>query len=162
MSEVAIVVPSLFLMIAYLFYVVVNGFTRRQQLRAATEFQTKLLDRMGSVQELGTFLNSEGGQKFLSAGAAAEPAGGPSHQRVLRAFQVGTVMVSLGIGIFMYLGQVVPDREDYEGIGFVGTVSTAVGIGLLLSGVVSLKLSRRLGLINGHAHGSSADVARSA
>jgi TRAP-type mannitol/chloroaromatic compound transport system permease large subunit len=162
MSEVMIVVPCLFLLIAYLFYVVVNGFTRRQQLRAATEFQAKLLDKMGSVQELGTFLNSEGGQKFLGV-AAAEATGNVSHQRVLRAFQTGMVMISLGIGIFFYLSEVAPARETSEVIGFVGAVSSAVGVGLLLSGFVSLKVSQRLGLINGRPHDSRpSDVARSA
>ncbi len=77
----------------------------------------------------------------------------PRTQRVLRAFQSGIVMVCLGIGIFMYLTvsrSRIPDT--YESLGFVGTVSAAVGLGLLISGYVSLKLSRRLGLINGTAH----------
>ena len=50
MGPQVIIVPSLFLMIGYLFYVVVNGFTRRQQLKAVMEFQTKLLDLMELVQ----------------------------------------------------------------------------------------------------------------
>ena len=43
-------------------------------------------------------------------------------------------------------------RPTYESVGFVGTVSAAVGIGLLISGYVSLKLSRKMGLINGQSH----------
>ena len=52
-------------MIAYVFYAVANAFTRRQQLRSTSEFQTKLLERMGTMTEFSQFLNTEGGQKLL-------------------------------------------------------------------------------------------------
>ena len=60
-----------------------------------------------------------------------------------------------------------PEGSDYlilghESLGFVGTVSAAVGVGLLLSGYVSLKLSRKMGLINGQSHApASKEIARS-
>jgi hypothetical protein len=160
MGSEVVIVPSLFLMIGYVFYVVAGAFVRRQQLRVTTEFQTKLLDRMGSVAEFGQFLNSDAGERFLSA-VSMEPGGGLAQQRVLRAVQSGIVMVCLGIGIFIYLGQVVLGSESYESVGFVATVSTAVGMGLLISGYASLLLSRRLGLINGKSHEStSTEVAQ--
>jgi TRAP-type mannitol/chloroaromatic compound transport system permease large subunit len=161
MGEEVIIVPSLFLMIAYIFYVIASAFTRRQQLRSTTEFQSKLLDRMGTVGEFSQFLNTDGGQKFLGT-VATEGGTSSAHQRVLRAFQSGIVMLCLGIGIFLYLGEVRVDMETYESVGFVGTVSAAVGMGLLISGVVSLRLSRRLGLINGKPYvPASSEIPRS-
>ena len=59
MGEEVIIVPSLFLMIGYVFYVIANAFTRRQELRSTTEFQSRLLERMGSVGEFSQFLNTE-------------------------------------------------------------------------------------------------------
>ncbi|HZM94520.1 MAG TPA: hypothetical protein VFB92_13910 [Vicinamibacterales bacterium] len=149
MGSEVIIVPSLFLMIAYVFYAVANAFTRRQQLRSTSEFQTKLLERMGTMTEFSQFLNTEGGQKLLGTVGTD---GGFAHQRVLRAFQSGIVMLCLGIGIFLYLSDVRVETDTYESVGFVGTVSAAVGIGLLISGYVSLKLSRKMGLINGQSH----------
>jgi hypothetical protein len=71
-------------------------------------------------------------------------------------------MVCLGIGIFLYLSDVSFDRDTYESLGFVGTVSFAIGLGLLISGYVSFKLSRKMGLINGQSHShATKDVARS-
>jgi len=141
MGEEVIIVPSLFLMIGYVFYVIANAFTRRQELRSTTEFQSRLLERMGSVGEFSQFLNTQGGQKFLGS-VSSEP-GGAAHQRVLRAFQSG--------------------MDTFESVGFVGTVSAAVGAGLLTSGYVSLKLSRRMGLINGNTHvPATGEIARSA
>jgi hypothetical protein len=162
MGSEVVIVPAAFLMIGYVFYVVASAFTRRQQLRSVTEFQSRLLDRMGTVGEFNQFLNSDGGQRFLGS-LSMESAGGTAHQRVLRAFQSGIVMICLGIGIFLYLGEVRSlDMESYETVGFVGTISTAVGLGLLISGYVSLLLSRRLGLINGKPAPASNEAARSA
>ena len=162
MGSEVVIVPAAFLMIGYVFYVVASAFTRRQQLRSVTEFQSRLLDRMGTVGEFNQFLNSDGGQRFLGS-LSMESAGGAAHQRVLRAFQSGIVMICLGIGIFLYLGEVRSlDMESYETVGFVGTISTAVGLGLLISGYVSLLLSRRLGLINGKPAPASNEAARSA
>jgi hypothetical protein len=148
-------------MTAYVFYVIANAFTRRQQLRSTTDFQTKLLDRMGNMGEFSEFLNTEGGKKFLNT--VGSESGGMAHQRVLRAFQSGIVMLCLGLGIFMYLSGARVDTDTYESLGFVGTVSAAVGLGLLVSGYVSLRLSRRMGLINGTSHPpASNEIARSA
>jgi len=162
MGAEVIIVPALFLMIGYVVYVVANSFTRRQQLRSTTEFQSKLLDRMGTVGEFSQFLNTEGGQKYLGT-VSGDATGNAAHQRVLRALQSGIVMICLGFGIFLYLSSVRVESETYESIGFVGTVSFAVGVGLLISGYVSLKLSRRMGLINGTSHHpASHETARSA
>jgi hypothetical protein len=115
---------------------------------------------MGSVGEFSQFLNTDGGRKFLSA--VSIESGGAAHQRVLRAFQSGVVMVCLGLGIFMYLSGARVDTDTYESLGFVGTVSAAVGFGLLISGFVSLKLSRRMGLIDGSSEPpASNEIARS-
>jgi len=159
MGSEIIIVPSAFLLVAYVFYSVANAFIRRQQLKSTTEFQSKLLERMGNMGEFSQFLNTEGGQKLLGTVGSD---GGFAHQRVLRALQSGIVMMCLGLGIFFYLGQVRPGPDTYEAIGFVGTISFAVGLGLLISGYVSLKLSRRMGLINGKsdAHASK-EIARS-
>jgi hypothetical protein len=160
MGSEIIIVPSALLLVAYVFYVVASSFTRRQHVRSTSEFQTKLLERMGTMGEFSQFLNTEGGQKLLGTVGGD---GGSAHERVLRAVQTGIVMVCLGVGIFLYLaGNTRFDRDTYESLGFVGTVSFAIGAGLLISGYVSLKLSRRMGLINGQSHSpASKDIARS-
>lgn len=160
MGPEIIIVPAAFLMVAYVFYVVAAAITRRQQLRSTSEFQNKLLERMSNVNEFSQFLNTEGGQKLLGTVGGD---GGFAHQRVLRAIQSGIVMVCLGVGIFLYLSDVNVSSDTYESIGFVGTVSFAIGAGLLISGFVSLKLSRKMGLINGKSHApASNEVAPSA
>ena len=152
MGSEVIIVPSAFLMIAYVFYVVANAFTRRQQLRSTTEFQTKLLERMGTMGEFSQFLNTEGGQKLLGTVgerrrlcAPACPARVPVRHRHALPRNRHLPVSERRAG---------RDRDTYESLGFVGTVSAAVGMGLLISGYVSLKLSRKMGLINGKSHAS--------
>lgn len=160
MGSEVIIVPSAFLLVAYVFYVIANAFTRRQQFRSTTEFQSRLLDRMSNLGEFSQFLNTDGGRQLLSS--VTNESGGFAHQRVLRALQSGIVMLCLGIGIFMYLSGASVDSDTYESLGFVGTVSAAVGLGMLISGYVSLRLSRRMGLINGGADAPAAkETARS-
>lgn len=151
MGSEVVIVPSLFLMVGYVFYVVASGFNRRQQIKATAELQTKLLERISTLGEFGQFLSTDGGKRFLD-GLSAESSGGQTHQRILRAVQSGIVMGCLGIGIFLYLSQVRLPYGPNLNVSFVATVSTAVGVGLLVSGYVSLRLSKRLGLINGRAH----------
>ena len=50
MGSEIIIVPSLFFMIGWIVFVIVDGFRRRQQTRVFTEFHGKLLDRIGSAQ----------------------------------------------------------------------------------------------------------------
>jgi hypothetical protein len=116
---------------------------------------------MGTTGEFSQFLNTEGGQKLL---VTVGSDGGFAHQRVLRAIQSGIVMVCLGVGIFLYLaGNEGFDRDTYESLGFVGTVSFAIGAGLLISSYLSLQLSRKMGLINGKSDAHvSKEIARSA
>ncbi len=161
MGPEMIVFPSMFLLFAYLIYSVATAVTRRQRLKSTTELQAKLLDRIGSIDEFSRFLNTDGGQQYLDA-IATGPTGGEPHQRVLRALQSGVVLVCLGIGIFMYVGEVRLPVGPYENVTFVGTVATSVGVGLLVSAYLSLRVSKRLGLINGRPQGSVPVAGRSA
>lgn len=158
MGPELIVFPSMFLMFTYLIYSVANVLTRRQRVRSSAELQVKLLDRIGTIDEFGRFLNTEGGQQYLEA-IATEPAGGEANQRVLRALQSGLVLVCVGTGIFIYVGSVRLPSGAYENVTFLATVATAVGVGLLISAFVSLRMSKRLGLINGRPQASATPVA---
>jgi len=73
-------------------YVLAGLLRRREQLRAASEFQMKLLDRAGSAHEFAEVLNSAAGLKLMEA-LATEREVRPQ-LRILRSFQLGLVMAS--------------------------------------------------------------------
>jgi hypothetical protein len=160
-----VIIPAMLATIAWVIYVVVDGFRRRQQLRLATDFHGRLLDRIGSAKEFGEFLNTNGGTKFLDA-LSLEKEGGPAN-RILRAIQAGLVCTALGIGLFILIGSanldLTPDgfirggaggtpianADENDAIATAATIFTSVGVGLILSAGASYFVSRRLGLLNG-------------
>lgn len=161
MSELWVLIPlSAFASVTYVIHAVIDGFRRRQQLRLTTEFHGKLLDRIGSAHEFGEFLNTSGGAKFLASLTTESEAGGTA-ARILRAVQGGLVFLALGVGLFVLVDSRNLPFEAKEGMATFATITTSVGIGLLLSAAASFFLSRHLGLIDAKS-GRSTDTARSA
>jgi hypothetical protein len=122
----------------WIVFVIVDGFRRRQQLRLAAEFQTRLLERIGSAREFGEFLSTESGARFLDAIAVDRHA---VQTGILRALQSGIVALVVGIAIFV----LARGKSYEEGLLIVATISAALGAGLLLAAGLSYRLSKRMG-----------------
>lgn len=146
MGSEIIIAPAAFLLAGYVIFTIVDGFIRWRRLRVSTEFQGKLLDRIGSAREFGEFLNTEGGGRFLDVISTEK--GGSAHTRILRAVQTGIVLTVLGAALFVFVATVSLPYPVPENLRFLATVTTAIGAGLLISSFVSYRLSRKLGLID--------------
>ena len=146
MGSEIIIVPSLFFMIGYIVYVIVDGYRRRQQTRVYTEFHSKLLDRIGSAKEFGDFFGSEAGDRFLSALSSSDAAA--PQLRILRSLQTGLVLLALGIGLFILTDQRNFELDAMDGLMVTATAATAVGAALVVSTGMSYVLSKRMGLID--------------
>src|SRR4051812_35363628 len=81
-----------FTMICWIVYTVVNGARRWYRQRTVGQFQSKLLDRIGSVDELGAFLNTEAGGRFLRGLTTLNESEVGPQVRILRAVQTGAVL----------------------------------------------------------------------
>ena len=146
MGSEIIIVPSLFFMIGYIVYIVVDGYRRRQQTKVYTEFHSKLLDRIGSAREFGEFFGSEAGDRFLSALSSSD-ASAPQ-LRILRSLQTGLVLLALGIGLFILTDQRNFEVDAMDGLMVTATTATAIGAALVISTGMSYVLSKRMGLID--------------
>lgn len=161
MDHIWVLVPlAAFGAIAWVIQVIVDGFRRRQQIRLTTEFHGKLLDRIGSAREFGEFLNTTGGAKFLDS-LTIERAGG-AHVRILRALQSGLVLLMLGVGLFLLVGARNLPVEAEEGVATFATITTSLGVGLLLAAGASYIVSKRLGLVDDGRDRASTDPVHSA
>ena len=147
---VGLLIPlGAFTMISWIVYTVVNGLRMWYQQRMLNQFQTKLLERIGSVNELGAFLNTEAGTRFLKGLTTVTEAGSPPQARILRAVQSGAVLATVGIGLYLY-GWMTPTvpGEVTNGINAVATILFGIGVGFLISAALSYRLSKEMGLLS--------------
>jgi len=117
--------------------------------KVQAEAHTKLLDRMTSNDELLAYLQSPAGSRFLQSApitldAASRTIGAP-FGRILWSVQAGLVLAAGGFGLQYVSGRV--NNDAAQPIFAMGILAVALGIGFVLSALVSYAMSRRLGLI---------------
>lgn len=124
----------------------------RRWLRASrvqVDAHTKLLDRFTSNADLLAYIETSAGRRFLEAapltldagtGTLTAPVG-----RILWSVQAGVVLAAAGVGLHFVGRRLI--EEIGRGVGALGIVLLALGIGFVLSAGVAYGLSRRLGLL---------------
>ena len=118
--------------------------------RTQSEVHTKLLDRMTNNEDLIAYIQTPAGRRFLESGPlltedGPKPAGGTQVSRILLSLQAGLVLASLGIGFWVSASRFPEDMG--EGFFILGTLTTAVGVGFVLSAAVAYAISSRFGLV---------------
>jgi hypothetical protein len=114
-----------------------------------SEVHGRLIDKFSSAQELGAYMETDAGRKFLEASPIAVNAE-PERRvpqvvgRVLTGVQAGIVMVLLGTGC-MLLRHVSADTE--RPMLVIGTLVLMPGVGFIISAGVTWLLAARLGLM---------------
>ena len=121
-----------------------------RQSRVQTEVHTKILDRLQSNDELLAYIQTPAGQRFLQSGpsplADAEPRTlSVPFGRIFWSVQAGVMLVALGIGFWFVQRSAM--AEIAPAFNAMGALAAALGIGAIVSGVVSYLLSVRLGLL---------------
>jgi hypothetical protein len=147
MGSEIIIVPFIFSTIGFVVWVLVAGWQRRQHIRVMTDFNNKLLDRMGSVKDFSDFLQTDGGAKFIDRVTA----GGTRPEirwTILRSLQTGLVLLALGVGLIVLAWNLRGDFPYGENHVFsvTGTIALSLGVGFLLSSIASYTVASRLTL----------------
>jgi hypothetical protein len=143
-----IIVPFFFSTIGYIVWVLVTASQRKQRLRLVTEFHSKLLDKLGSVKDFGEFLQTDAGARFMKDLASEPAVTGATHERILRAAQLGAVFSCLGLGLVLLGFFVDVPGRGQEGLTTVGVVALSLGVGFAASAAAALRLARKLGLLS--------------
>lgn len=137
-------VPGMFCWFAWMIFSTIR---RYKIAKMQAEVQTKLLDKIGSGQELLAYAQSDAGKQLLESLKVERVA---PHGRIIGALQAGIVLLLLGVGLLILRHQVsVPDNPDAFTV--LGTLSCALGVGFALSAAASYFLSKSFGLLNGAA-----------
>ena len=147
--EGAFVAAAVFSAISFVIWTLASTWLRRAHLKAATEFNLRLLDRIGSIKDFNEFLQTEGGANFMASltTVTARPAGSPS-SRILLASQVGIVLSALGIGLLSLQAGLVTDASDAVGFIIIGVIALSIGIGFVISAGVSFWLAKTLNVLD--------------
>lgn len=141
-----IILPAFFFMVGFIVWTTVSAVQRRQRMRMLMDFNSRLIDRLGSVNDFGEFAKTEAGSKFLSSVMADAPLIRPG-ERILRAIQSGIVLIALGVGL-LALSWYFPTAADAHDTSLaVGVIVLSLGIGFLLSSAASYRVSASLGLL---------------
>jgi hypothetical protein len=121
--------------------------------RVQTDAHTKLLDRFTANEDLLAYIQSPAGAKFLesspiSLDAAPRSVGAPL-SRILWSVQGGVVLIAGGIGLYIVGGRVADaaSQAASQSLHALGVIGIALGVGFVISAVVSFAISQRLGLI---------------
>jgi hypothetical protein len=136
-----------FAMFSWIAWVVVEGRRRRERLKLMTEFHNRLLDKIGSAREFGEFLQTEGGNRFLDSLSVERSR--PT-ERILRSIQTGVVLSLLGLTLLLLRWW-----TGGEAFTVIGALGLAIGVSFLVSSLVSYRLSKTWGLIQGGESGRS-------
>jgi hypothetical protein len=145
-----IIVPVIFATIAYLAWLLVTGAQRRFQLKLASDLNSRLLDRISSLHEFNEFLATDGGEKLMSS-LTVERALTRPQDRILRAVQVGIVLLALALGLLAlswYFAVRYRGSDDFEVLTVIGAITLSLGVGFLLSAAASYRLARALGILD--------------
>ena len=139
---------GVFLVFAFItLLIVLAAIERWRRETHRLDLQKAILDRVGSVKDLGEFLVTEQGERFLGSLAA------PQFRPQLRTLStVGTGVVFLVVGMFLmfalhtkFLGATA-SRTTPPALLMGVLLLVAIGVGMLVSAVVSFVIARRLGL----------------
>ena len=123
----------------------------KQLSRTQSDVHNKILDRFNTTEQLLEYIRTPAGTKFLESAPIPLHVERPASRktstlaaRIMWSVQIGVVTAIVGLG--MLLLSAVFDKDSSHGLFALGAIALCVGAGFIASAIVSLKLSRRLGL----------------
>lgn len=140
---IAILVPGFFFaMIVLVVYFVGLHRSRLRATELQLDAQSRMLDRFGSSPDFVNFLQSTAGQQLVKG--FGEVPRSVAHDRILGGVNKGIVLSFLGAG---FLAVCLFEQVRNAGLLIFGFVFLGLGIGYLVSTIVSIRLSKTWGLL---------------
>lgn len=129
-----------FAMVVWIVWLGTNAKNRRTQAQA--EVQSKLIERFSTSKEFIEFLQSPAGRQFVTGVEVTSNL--YARDRIIGGFGKGIVLSLLGIGflaIWIF--------DDNRGFLYPGFILLGLGVGFFLSTLLTIKLTKSYGLIDG-------------
>lgn len=142
MDKEVVLLPMLFGVVALIIWIIFSTIRRYKTTKLQAGLHTKLLEKLGSGQELLAYVQSDAGKGFLES-LATEQRTTP-YGRILGAAQASVILVLLGLAFLFLRGRV---AGADEGFLVFGTIILSLGVGFGLAAALSYFLSKSLGLL---------------
>lgn len=144
-----ILFPVFFLAIVWVVRIFVDSRRWNHTFKQQSEIHGRLIEKLGTNQELVAYMETEAGKRFLmnSPNASDLELGQRmpnTVSRVLTSLSTGIVLALVGVG-FLLLRNAGPDTP--EPMLVTGTLLLMPGLGFILSAGATWALARRLGLM---------------
>jgi hypothetical protein len=147
-------------MIVWLTRTLIDARRWNRVAKVQTEVHMKLLDRFANNDELLAYVQSPAGSRFLESAPitldAPQRSVGAPLSRILWSVQGGVVLLAGGFGL-MFVSSRVDVAEASQPMRVLGILAVALGLGFIVSAVISWVISQRLGLIEPTARGSRSE-----
>jgi hypothetical protein len=143
---VAVTVPSMF---GWFVWVIFTTFRRYKIARLQAEVQTKLLEKVGSGQDLLAYAQTDAGRQLLESLKVERVVSQAPFGRIIGALQAGIILFCFGSAMLWLRGHVSANAQSTDGFTVLGALGIAVGLGFGFSAVASYLLSRSFGLLGG-------------
>jgi len=140
---VAFTIPAMFAWFAWLIFTTVR---RYKIAKLQAEVQSKLLEKIGSAQDLLAYAQTDTGRQLLESLQVERTTSEAPHGKILWALQVGTILFFFGAGALWVRTHV--SAQGFEAFTILGALSIALGLGFLFSGAASYYMSKSFGLLN--------------
>ena len=141
MGPEVILIPIFFTLIGFVIWIIFSSIRRYKTAKLQAELQTKLLEKLGSGQELIAYVQSDTGKRFLESLNMEQRT---PYGRILGAAQVSVILVLLSFA-FLFLRSRVSGAE--EGFLVFGAITLCLGLGFGLSAALSYYMSKSFGLL---------------
>ena len=150
-AGVTLIIMTITAGIVFLVKTVVEHWRWQRALKAQGDLNTKLIDRFASSEALLAYLQSPEGKALTGAPALAQPAARMMDAPLSRIFwslQAGAVLAFAGVGLVFVSTRMTGEIQELTPAIFAfGTVVLTIGLGFLVSSIISFLLSQRLGLV---------------
>jgi len=141
---VAVTLPSMF---AFFVWMIFATFRRYKIARLQADVQSRLLEKIGTGQDLLAYAQTDAGRQLLESLQVERIIHQAPYSKIIGALQAGIVLSFFGAALLWLRGHV--SVSNVDGFTIFGALSLAVGMGFGVSAAASYYLSRSFGLLNG-------------
>ena len=142
---VAVTLPCMF---GWFAWVIFSTFRRYKIAKLQADVQSKLLEKVGSSQDLLAYVQTDAGKQLLDSLKVERVVSQAPYGKIIGAFQAGIILFCFGSAMLWLRGHVSANAQSADGFTVLGALGIAVGLGFGFSAVASYFLSRSFGLLN--------------